>query len=157
MDEQMNEQTEMMNTLPISVAEWTGEIGIRLAVGARSPDVRAQFLIESVVFSPAGGAFGIVPAASLCLVTKIFGGRPLDAVLAILTALFFSAAVGISFGHCPAHKAACLKPIEALRYEQIKAGIFMSLNGTLGYSCDFRHLLMVCPLAKAGMSKAPPL
>ncbi|HLA11803.1 MAG TPA: ABC transporter permease [Pyrinomonadaceae bacterium] len=107
----------IMNIMLVSVTERTREIGIRLAIGARAADVRAQFLIESIVLSMAGGAVGIVLGALLCLIPKLFGWSTPASLTAILVAVLFSGAVGISFGYYPARKAANLNPIEALRYE----------------------------------------
>jgi macrolide transport system ATP-binding/permease protein len=107
----------IMNIMLVSVTERTREIGVRLAVGARSSDVRTQFLIESIVLSMAGGAIGIVVGALLCLIPKLFGWSTPVSPIAIVVAVLFSAAVGISFGYYPARKAANLNPIEALRYE----------------------------------------
>ena len=106
-----------MNIMLVSVTERTREIGIRLAIGARAADVRAQFLIESIVLSMAGGAVGIVLGALLCLIPKLFGWSTPASLTAILVAVLFAGAVGISFGYYPARKAANLNPIEALRYE----------------------------------------
>jgi len=107
----------IMNIMLVSVTERTREIGIRLAIGARASDVRAQFLIESIVLSMAGGAVGIVLGILLCMIPKLFGWSTPASPTAILVAVLFSVAVGISFGYYPARKAANLNPIEALRYE----------------------------------------
>ena len=108
----------IMNIMLVSVTERTREIGIRMAIGARSGDVLAQFLVESVVISVAGGLIGIVLGyAAGVVLAKATGwtvATPLDAAL---IAVLFSAAVGVFFGFYPARKAAALDPIQALRYE----------------------------------------
>ncbi|HZO06495.1 MAG TPA: ABC transporter permease [Solirubrobacterales bacterium] len=108
----------IMNIMLVSVTERTREIGIRMAIGARSTAVRTQFLIESIVLSLLGGLFGILLGVSLSLlIPQMLGWPTLVSVTAILGSVFFSAAVGIFFGYYPARKAAGLDPIDALRYE----------------------------------------
>jgi putative ABC transport system permease protein len=108
----------IMNIMLVSVTERTREIGIRMAIGARSSAVRTQFLIESIVLSLTGGLLGIVFGVIASLVIPVMLGWPtLVSMMAIVGSLLFSAAVGIFFGYYPARKAAALDPIEALRYE----------------------------------------
>ena len=108
----------IMNIMLVSVTERTREIGIRMAIGATEADVQRQFLIEAVVLSLIGGAIGILlGVASSLIITNVLGWPVLVSPLAIVTAVVFSAAVGIFFGFYPARKAASLDPIEALRYE----------------------------------------
>jgi putative ABC transport system permease protein len=108
----------IMNIMLVSVTERTREIGIRMAIGARSTAVRTQFLIESVVLSLTGGAAGIVLGLALSLAVPLLLGWPtLVSTAAIVGSVVFSAAVGVFFGYYPARKAAGLDPIEALRYE----------------------------------------
>jgi len=108
----------IMNIMLVSVTERTREIGIRMAIGARSSAVRSQFLIESIVLSLTGGFIGIVLGVIVSLsIPKFLGWPTLVSSLAIIGSVIFSAAVGIFFGYYPARKAAALDPIEALRYE----------------------------------------
>jgi len=108
----------IMNIMLVSVTERTREIGIRMAIGARSSAVRSQFLIESIVLSLTGGTIGIVLGIVLSLVIPAMLGWPtLVSMMAIVGSVLFSVAVGIFFGYYPARKAAALDPIEALRYE----------------------------------------
>ncbi len=108
----------IMNIMLVSVTERTREIGIRMAIGARSSAVRTQFLIESIVLSLTGGTIGIILGVGLSLAIPAFLGWPtLVSMMAIVGSVLFSAAVGIFFGYYPARKAASLDPIEALRYE----------------------------------------
>jgi putative ABC transport system permease protein len=108
----------IMNIMLVSVTERTREIGIRMAIGARSSAVRSQFLIESVVLSLTGGLFGILLGVAVSLgIPKMLGWPTLISTMAIVGSVIFSVAVGIFFGYYPARKAAALDPIEALRYE----------------------------------------
>jgi len=100
------------------VTERTREIGIRMAVGARSSQIRMQFLTESVVLSLTGGLIGLLLGAVLAVVvSRILGFPTFVSSSSMVVSFVFSAAVGVFFGYYPAHRAASLDPIEALRYE----------------------------------------
>ena len=108
----------IMNIMLVSVTERTREIGIRMAIGARSSAVRSQFLIESIVLSLTGGTIGILLGIIVSIsIPKLLGWPTLISTLAIIGSVIFSVAVGVFFGYYPARKAAGLDPIEALRYE----------------------------------------
>jgi putative ABC transport system permease protein len=108
----------IMNIMLVSVTERTKEIGLRMAVGARTRDILRQFLTEAVSLSTLGGLVGIALGVSVSqALTRILGWPTLVTGLSILIAFAFAAAVGIFFGYYPAHKAANLDPIDALRYE----------------------------------------
>jgi putative ABC transport system permease protein len=108
----------IMNIMLVSVTERTREIGIRLAIGALAGDVLIQFLIEAVVLSTLGGVIGIGLGLGVSYsVTNAMGVPFLIQPSVLFLAFGFSAAVGVLFGYLPAHKAAKLNPIEALRHE----------------------------------------
>jgi len=108
----------IMNIMLVSVTERTREIGLRMAVGARSRDILAQFLIEAVTLAIAGGVVGIACGLGGSQAIASFAGWTTDVQPeAIGLAFVFSGAVGIFFGFYPARKASRLDPIDALRYE----------------------------------------
>lgn len=108
----------IMNIMFVSVTERTHEIGIRMAVGARSSDVLLQFLIEAVFLSFIGGVIGVgLGITASGLVSGIMKWPVTISVNAIAMAFICATATGIFFGWYPARKAANLNPIEALRYE----------------------------------------
>ncbi len=108
----------VMNIMLVSVTERTKEIGIRKSIGAKKRNILAQFLLEAVVLSLAGGLVGIA--------VGVLGGNGI-AMMLNATAIFpwgwaiagmlVCSGIGIGFGYYPAWKAASLDPIEALRYE----------------------------------------
>ena len=108
----------IMNIMLVSVTERTKEIGIRKSIGARKFSILAQFLIEAVAISLAGGLLGILLGVlggnALALMLKASVVFPWDwAALGLIVC----SVIGIGFGFYPAMKAAALDPIEALRYE----------------------------------------
>jgi putative ABC transport system permease protein len=108
----------IMNIMLVSVTERTREIGLRIAVGARSASILLQFLIEAVVLSGVGGLIGIVLGIVGSGAVAIFGHWPMAVpATGMLLAFSFAALTGIFFGYYPASKAAHLNPIEALRFE----------------------------------------
>jgi putative ABC transport system permease protein len=115
----------IMNIMLVSVTERTREIGIRMAVGARSKDILRQFLVEAVLLSSLGGVVGIglgvgASAGITTLINSFTSGTKWPVVIsfqAALVALAFAAAVGMFFGYYPARRASRLDPIDALRYE----------------------------------------
>lgn len=108
----------IMNIMLVSVTERTREIGIRMAVGARTNHVQSQFLVEAVVLGLMGGLAGILFGVGVSvLISRVFHWPQLISPLAIVGSAGFSMAIGVFFGYYPARKAANLDPIEALRFE----------------------------------------
>jgi putative ABC transport system permease protein len=108
----------IMNIMLVSVTERTREIGIRKAMGAKRSDILLQFLVEAMVLSMIGGAFGIgLGTAGSQAVAQLAKINTFVSAGAVLLATGFSAAVGLFFGIYPATRAARLNPIDALRYE----------------------------------------
>lgn len=108
----------IMNIMLVSVTERTREIGIRMAIGAKTWDIRLQFIIEAMTLSLIGGIAGIIAGISSSKLISMFAGwTTIVSPFSILLAFGFSGLVGIFFGFYPAYKASLLDPIEALRYE----------------------------------------
>ncbi len=108
----------VMNIMLVSVTERTREIGIRKSIGARKTDVLKQFLLEAVFLSEVGGVFGII----LGIICGNFIAWKMEVTMIFPwfwtgAAIFSCSAIGIIFGMYPAHKAAGLQPVEALRFE----------------------------------------
>src|SRR5262245_24639353 len=108
----------IMNIMLVSVSERTREIGLRMAVGASRHDIQWQFLIESLVLALVGGLVGVLLGVIAAVTIAWNAGWPiLISPWAILLACGFAGFIGISFGLYPAHRAARLDPIVALRFE----------------------------------------
>jgi putative ABC transport system permease protein len=108
----------IMNIMLVSVTERTREIGLRMAVGARSRDILKQFLVEAMTLSMIGGALGIIVGVVASFAVGEFANWNTDITpQAIFLAVGFAAGIGIFFGFYPARKASQMLPIEALRYE----------------------------------------
>jgi putative ABC transport system permease protein len=108
----------IMNIMLVSVTERTREIGIRMAVGAKTWDIRLQFIIEAMILSFIGGVLGIIVGVSGSkILSALAGWDTIVSPFAIVLAFGFSGLVGIFFGFYPAYKASLLNPIDALRFE----------------------------------------
>lgn len=108
----------IMNIMYVSVKERTKEIGLRMAIGAKSSDILLQFLIESVLISITGGILGVLIGLIATYSIKTFAGWPVSITLSSIVISFAVCTVtGVFFGWYPARKAAQQDPINALRYE----------------------------------------
>jgi macrolide transport system ATP-binding/permease protein len=106
----------VMNIMLVSVTERTGEIGVRMAVGARQSDIMQQFLIEAVLVCLCGGILGVSLALLIGVVFSHFvsGFGMIYSTTSIIAAFVCSTLIGVTFGYLPARNAARLNPIDAL-------------------------------------------
>ena len=107
----------IMNIMLVSVTERTREIGIRKAIGARRSDIVSQFLLEAAMLTLFGGLIGVVVGVIGAQFT-ILGVQPVIAPYSVALAFGVAIAVGLVFGIYPANRAASLRPIDALRFNQ---------------------------------------
>jgi len=108
----------IMNIMLVSVTERTREIGLRMAVGARTRDILGQFLVEAVTLSLIGGLVGVALGTGASVaIAQLAGWRILLSPQAVALAVAFAFVIGVFFGFYPARKAARLNPVEALRFE----------------------------------------
>jgi putative ABC transport system permease protein len=108
----------IMNIMLVSVTERTREIGVRMAIGARSRDVLRQFLIEAFTLSMVGGLLGVgFGFAASSALTRLLEWQTRMSAGAVLLAFGTALAIGVFFGFYPARKASQLDPIDALRFE----------------------------------------
>ncbi|MBC6450250.1 ABC transporter permease [Actinokineospora xionganensis] len=104
------------NIMLVTVTERIREIGVRKALGAPSGAILGQFLTEATLLGLLGGGLGV--AAGLAASgLQISGITPVVSWPSVALAFGVSALVGLVFGGYPAHRAARLRPIEALRHD----------------------------------------
>jgi macrolide transport system ATP-binding/permease protein len=106
-----------MNIMLVSVTERTGEIGVRMAVGARQNDILRQFLVEAVLVCVIGGGIGVSLAVGGALLFNSVAGDKFQmsiSMFAVGGAFAVSTLIGVVFGFLPARNAARLDPVEAL-------------------------------------------
>ena len=108
----------IMNIMLVTVTERTREIGLRKALGAKNKNIITQFLLESSILTGVGGIIGmLVGILTSFVISKVISLPFTISFSSVILAIGVSGVIGIVFGWYPAHKAANLQPIEALRYE----------------------------------------
>ncbi|AII14947.1 macrolide-specific efflux protein, ATP-binding/permease protein MacB [Campylobacter iguaniorum] len=109
----------VMNIMLVSVFERTKEIGIRMAIGAKSNDIMLQFLIEAILLCAIGGVVGVGLAYAIGYLVNLAGAgfTMIFSTASIVIAIGVSSLIGIIFGYIPARNASRLNPIDALLRE----------------------------------------
>ena len=108
----------IMNIMYVSVTERTREIGLRMSVGARGIDILSQFLIEAILISITGGLIGVFIGCGASFIVKGVAHWPIYIQpWSVILSFAVCTVTGVFFGWYPAKRAACLDPIEAIRYE----------------------------------------
>ncbi len=108
----------IMNIMLVSVTERTGEIGVRMALGARRSRILAQFVVEAVTLSLLGGVVGVLLGAGGALLAHALVGVPASVpAWAVVLSLASASGAGLLFGIYPAARASRLDPVEAMRAE----------------------------------------
>jgi putative ABC transport system permease protein len=108
------------NIMYVIVEERTREIGIKLAVGAKPRTIQAQFLLETLLLTGAGGLLGFGFTLAVLWVFPLLGlqefvGTPEASPLVILVTAALLGAIGLVAGHFPARRASLLDPVQALK------------------------------------------
>lgn len=99
----------------LSVKERTTEIGLRIAVGARSRDILVQFLVEATILTLGGWMGGMLLGGAGALLVATSTAWPVGVpTQAVLASLAMSLVFGLGFGAVPARQAAMVPPIQAL-------------------------------------------
>ncbi len=109
----------VMNIMLVSVTERTREIGIRMAIGAKSSDIMLQFLIEAILLCALGGCIGVFLAFFLGEIFNLImtDMQMIFSTTSVFIAFGISSIIGIIFGYMPAKSASNLNPIDALQRE----------------------------------------
>ena len=119
----------IINTMIMSIYERTREIGVMRACGAKKSTIRRLFTFEATLIGFWGGAFGVLVGIGLSKIANIIANRSLSSQgmsaenivslpwWLILGTIGFTMIIGFLSGLYPAHRAAKLDPVEALRYE----------------------------------------
>ncbi|MCD1124766.1 MacB family efflux pump subunit [Jinshanibacter sp. LJY008] len=109
----------VMNIMLVSVTERTREIGVRMAVGARSSDIMQQFLIEAILVCLLGGSLGVGLALGIGVIFDqlVSSFSMIYSITSIVAAFVCSTMIGMVFGFFPARRAARMDPINALERE----------------------------------------
>ena len=108
------------NIMYVVVKERTKEIGIKMALGATRAQIMSQIIVESLLMTAIGGAFGFLVAKFLETIFPMLNlteyiGDPIIAMDAVIATISIIGTIGFLAGFFPARRAANLNPVEALR------------------------------------------
>ena len=108
----------VMNLLLLSVTQRTREVGLRMAMGARSRDIASQFVLEAIVLSVVGGLVGATGGALISeSLEQLFAWSTEVSFFSMVISIAVAALLGVIASVYPAHRAAQLNPIGALHHE----------------------------------------
>ncbi len=119
----------LINTMSITLLERTSEIGIMMALGASTKDIKVLFLMESTICGFLGGIFGVILGIGtgqllnfgVNILARSLGGQSMGLfyypVWFIIFIILLSIFVGFIAGFWPARRAGSLNPLQALRYK----------------------------------------
>ncbi|MBQ3069052.1 MAG: ABC transporter permease, partial [Clostridia bacterium] len=107
----------IMTVMMVSVGERTREIGVKKALGATDGRIRREFLAEALLLSFGGGSLGVLLGLLIGQLGLSVSGVTLSVSPSLVWLVLFAAGIGVAFGVYPAHKAAHLDPVDALRCE----------------------------------------
>ena len=108
------------NIMNVVVEERTKEIGIKMALGAKTPWILRQFLLETLLITAMGGVIGFAVSLTVCAifpkfgVTEYVGDPDVSIGVALLTALILGL-TGLMAGYFPARDASKLDPVVAMK------------------------------------------
>jgi len=112
----------VINTMAMSIAERTREIGIKRAIGGSRVRIVRELVFEAGLIGFLGGAIGLILGAVVVVIANELGRRSGTVLFDLtagtaLVAILFSTILGAVAGFVPAMHAARLDPVSALRYE----------------------------------------
>jgi putative ABC transport system permease protein len=107
------------NIMNVIIEERTREIGIKMALGAKSRSILSQFLLETMLVTACGGAIGFIISFGICSIFPAslyeYVGKPeVSPVVATFTAVALGL-VGLVAGYFPARDASRLDPVVAMK------------------------------------------